>query len=57
MECAIRYMTLSVTSPHLAVAYSRHKSHKIMALQLITHRYIRLDENMNTLILTHASKN
>ena len=27
-----------------------------MTLQFITHGYIRLDQNMNILILTHASK-
>ena len=26
-------------------------------MQFITHGYIRLDQNMNTLILTHVSKN
>ena len=28
-----------------------------MTLHYMTHGYIRLDQNMNTLILTHASKN
>ena len=27
-----------------------------MTLQFITHGYIKLDQNMNTLILTHATK-
>ena len=55
----VRYSISDVINdqPALSCGILRHKSHKIMTLQFITHGYIRLDQNMNTLILTHSSKN
>ena len=55
----VRYSIFDVISdqPALSCGILKDKSHKIMTLQFITHGYIRLDQNMNTLILTHASKN
>ena len=55
----VRYSISDVISDQSALSCGilRHKSHKIMTLQFIIHGYIRLDQNINNLVLTHASKN